>query len=78
MLIAELSENPNALLESLGLGKVKSVCKTDGFRLTAETGDVVHLRPSGNAPELRCYVESTLESVALQLIKNVLFLIESK
>ncbi|WP_417583812.1 phosphomannomutase [Pelagibacterium sp.] len=31
---------------------------TDGTRLTTEAGDVIHFRPSGNAPELRCYVET--------------------
>lgn len=77
VLIAELGENPNALLESLGLGKAKSVCKTDGLRLTAENGDVVHLRPSGNAPELRCYAESTSEQTALNLIKSAFSLIQS-
>ena len=31
---------------------------TDGVRLTFADGDIVHLRASGNAPELRCYAES--------------------
>jgi phosphomannomutase len=31
---------------------------TDGVRVTLGNSDVVHLRPSGNAPELRCYTES--------------------
>lgn len=31
---------------------------TDGLRLTFENGEIVHLRPSGNAPELRCYAEA--------------------
>ena len=35
-----------------------SVDKTDGVRITFDNADVVHLRPSGNAPELRCYTES--------------------
>ncbi|KZN51395.1 phosphomannomutase [Pseudoalteromonas luteoviolacea] len=70
-LIAELSENPNALLKNLGLGEVKSVCKTDGLRLTAENGDIVHLRPSGNAPELRCYVEAVDSTIGRNLNKSV-------
>ncbi|HAS8565189.1 TPA: phosphomannomutase [Vibrio vulnificus] len=72
VLIVELCENPDALLESLGLGKAKSVCKTDGLRLVAENGDVVHLRPSGNAPELRCYVESSSQTNSEMLLKSVL------
>ena len=31
---------------------------TDGVRMTLEGGGVVHIRPSGNAPELRLYVEA--------------------
>ncbi len=28
---------------------------TDGMRITLRDGCIVHLRASGNAPELRCY-----------------------
>tara|TARA_R110002167_G_C12705210_1_gene654293 strand:- start:1442 stop:2812 length:1371 start_codon:yes stop_codon:yes gene_type:complete len=34
------------------------VDRTDGLRMTLTDGRIVHLRPSGNAPELRLYVES--------------------
>ncbi|EOK5732200.1 phosphomannomutase [Vibrio vulnificus] len=75
-LIAGLNANPNAILKSLGLGEARSVSKIDGLRLTAENGDIVHLRTSGNAPELRCYVESgCLESLEV-LLKSVLKNIE--
>lgn len=43
---------------SLGQFEVLSIDTTDGLRMTLSNGDVVHLRPSGNAPELRCYAES--------------------
>ncbi len=39
-------------------GKVANIDDTDGLRITFEHGEVVHLRPSGNAPELRCYNEA--------------------
>lgn len=39
-------------------GKVKEIDTTDGLRITFEQNEVVHLRPSGNAPELRCYTEA--------------------
>ncbi len=39
-------------------GRVKSLDTTDGLRITFESDEVVHLRPSGNAPELRCYTEA--------------------
>lgn len=35
-----------------------SLDTTDGLRVTFANQDVVHLRPSGNAPEFRCYAES--------------------
>jgi phosphomannomutase len=31
---------------------------TDGVRVTLENHEIIHLRPSGNAPELRCYCEA--------------------
>ena len=39
-------------------GAVVATNKTDGLRVTFANGDIVHLRPSGNAPELRCYAEA--------------------
>ena len=40
------------------LGQRGTTCDvTDGVRMTLEGGAVLHLRPSGNAPELRVYVE---------------------
>ncbi len=45
-------------------GRVGSIDFTDGVRMTFESGEVVHLRPSGNAPEFRCYTESSSEETA--------------
>ena len=39
-------------------GPVSGVDTTDGLRITFENNEVVHLRPSGNAPEFRCYNEA--------------------
>src|SRR5690606_29620439 len=39
------------------LGDVAAVSTIDGPRFTLRSGEIVHYRPSGNAPELRCYVE---------------------
>ena len=41
---------------------------TDGLRVTFENGDIVHLRPSGNAPEFRCYTESASFARASELL----------
>jgi phosphomannomutase len=39
-------------------GQVASLDDTDGLRITFASGEIAHLRPSGNAPELRCYNEA--------------------
>jgi len=49
------------------LGKIAEVNRLDGLRVTLESGDIVHLRPSGNAPELRCYAEASTRERAVEL-----------
>lgn len=49
------------------LPKAVSVDVTDGVRVTLENDDIVHLRPSGNAPELRCYTEASSIEMASKL-----------
>lgn len=41
---------------------------TDGLRVTFENGGIVHLRPSGNAPEFRCYTEASSFNRATELL----------
>lgn len=45
---------------------------TDGFRLGFSSGEIVHLRPSGNAPELRCYAEADTQEKAQALCEQCL------
>jgi phosphomannomutase len=59
------------------LGEATASDTTDGLRLTFASGDIIHLRPSGNAPELRCYTESatperaeTLNEQALGIVRE--------
>ena len=59
-------------LSTLGLGPEVSRDTTDGLRLTFAGGDIVHFRPSGNAPELRCYTEADTPSSAEQLCARCL------
>lgn len=40
---------------------------TDGYRMTFADGAIIHFRPSGNAPELRCYSEAESEEKARDL-----------
>ena len=46
-------------------GPVEALDFTDGARITFVSGDIVHLRPSGNAPEFRCYTEASSEQQAV-------------
>ncbi len=55
-----------------GTQDVQSVNQTDGLRLTLISGDVLHFRPSGNAPELRCYVEAATVEGASSLLAQTL------
>ncbi|MBZ9727406.1 MULTISPECIES: phosphomannomutase [Mesorhizobium] len=49
-------------------GTVADVDETDGLRTKMETGEIIHLRPSGNAPELRCYSEAMDPSRATAIV----------
>lgn len=51
---------------------------TDGLRMTFANGEIIHLRPSGNAPELRCYCEADTEPRARQLVQAVLTRIQQQ
>jgi len=48
-------------------GRVLSVDTTDGLRIYFESGEILHLRPSGNAPEFRCYTEADTEERAIKM-----------
>ncbi|MBO6538821.1 MAG: phosphomannomutase [Rhizobiaceae bacterium] len=53
-----------------GILDVRALDTTDGVRLTGEEGSVLHFRASGNAPELRCYVEAGSEDQAALLLER--------
>ncbi|MCR9271784.1 MULTISPECIES: phosphomannomutase [Mameliella] len=53
-------------------GDIAEVDETDGLRVSFATGDVVHLRPSGNAPEFRCYAEASTRETASALVESYL------
>jgi phosphomannomutase len=48
-------------------GPSASLDRTDGLRLTFANDEVIHLRPSGNAPEFRCYAEAATDARAREL-----------
>lgn len=58
-------------------GDIVDINTTDGFRVTFSNSDIVHLRPSGNSPELRCYAESRSADQAMLLCNDCLSKIKS-
>ncbi len=58
-------------------GCVASVDQTDGLRVTFENGEIAHLRPSGNAPELRCYNEADSPERAMEMNRICMGLLEN-
>lgn len=72
-LLMKATMNTELFVAALRLdARLDSVNSTDGLRLTLSNSDIVHLRPSGNAPELRCYAESASEQQARALVTKVL------
>jgi phosphomannomutase len=53
-------------------GPVEQIDLTDGIRMTTRTGAVIHLRRSGNAPELRCYSEADDRETAVGIAEAAL------
>ncbi|WP_282063804.1 phosphomannomutase [Roseobacter litoralis] len=76
-LLAQWQKDPAARAAFLApLDKTeRSMDLTDGLRLTLADGDVIHIRPSGNAPELRLYIETndlvTAENLLGLALKNL-------
>jgi len=56
----------------LGFGGIVRSDATDGIRLTFESGDVAHIRPSGNAPQLRIYAVASTQERANEIVKLAL------
>ena len=69
-LMAGFDADPARLAGFLaGLGEVLAATdRTDGLRLTLASGRVVHMRPSGNAPEFRLYAEAESPGIAATLL----------
>jgi phosphomannomutase len=58
-------------------GKAIAMNTTDGIRITFENDEIIHLRPSGNAPELRCYNEADSEERVVELNTQCIELMSS-
>jgi len=54
---------------SEGFGKIKSINPLDGIRIFFDNGDIAHLRPSGNAPQLRIYSVADSQERADEIVR---------
>jgi phosphomannomutase len=53
-----------------GFGPVQRINVIDGVRIFFEGGDVAHVRPSGNAPQLRIYACSSAQARADRIVED--------
>jgi phosphomannomutase len=76
--LADAAKEPQNLLDSLAITiPFMSLDLTDGWRCYLQDQSVVHLRLSGNAPEMRIYVEAIDIALAEQLLAQVLLKLPS-
>lgn len=73
---AEADRAAVAAVFAPAFGAVAGVDHTDGVRIAFADGSIVHLRPSGNAPELRVYTEAAAAAAAADLNARALALLE--
>ncbi|MEY0174938.1 phosphomannomutase [Providencia rettgeri] len=78
-IIKDAQENPQALLEALGFNgsEIIDINIIDGLRIILSNNNIIHIRPSGNAPELRCYAEANDVEIAKSIVTQVLLNIQN-
>ncbi|KKX30720.1 phosphomannomutase [Rhizobiaceae bacterium LC148] len=77
-LMAHLGASRDNLAAFLApIGPVAWTSETDGLRVSLADGRIIHFRPSGNAPEMRCYVEAETEDAAKALLQQGLALVKT-
>ena len=60
------------------LSELSAIDTTDGTRLSLSDGSIVHFRQSGNAPELRCYVETDTIEATDRLLETMMTRLEQQ
>lgn len=79
-IIETFSQNDDVTREELkkyfnqadGFGEVARIDNLDGVRIFFDNGDIAHLRPSGNAPQLRIYSVADSQARADEIVKVAL------
>nr|BFD62736.1 phosphomannomutase [Bdellovibrio sp. HM001] len=59
--LVEVSKDANLTVNNL-----------DGVRITTKENEIIHFRPSGNAPEFRCYTEASTQQRADEISQKAL------
>ena len=56
MMLIDQFQNHSEIEKVFGelFGRISKIDQTDGLRITFNSEDILHIRPSGNAPEFRC------------------------
>lgn len=67
-LVQSLKVDPTPLIREFD-SAIDSINTLDGLRITLKNARVLHLRPSGNAPEFRFYVEAESHEIAKSTLK---------
>jgi phosphomannomutase len=55
---------------ALGFDDIVRINVVDGVRVTFRSGDIAHVRPSGNAPQLRIYANSDTQARADRIVAD--------
>jgi len=67
--LARLGSETGFAAALFGAHGIAGMSSTDGLQFRTLSGDMVHFRASGNAPELRCYVEGSSPAIAQSLLE---------
>jgi phosphomannomutase len=76
-IIAKLAKDDNAsraLIKKCftsqdGFGEIETINSLDGIRISFKNGDLAHIRPSGNAPQLRIYAVADSQARANTIVE---------
>ena len=68
--LARMIDNPDTMLSAVSETEAARDL-TDGLRISLASGRVLHLRPSGNAPEFRLYTEAESPEAAAALLAQL-------
>jgi phosphomannomutase len=65
-----LETTPRYFTSELGFGAPTQIDRLDGVRIWFDSGDVAHLRASGNAPQLRIYANAGSQARADEIVAH--------